>query len=76
MLGMLIGVDNPAVGFAVHLINSAVIGALFGLLAWPLTGKIGPLLGAGIGYGLAVVAARRTADHATVVERHRRPNDA
>lgn len=53
MVGMLIGVDNAVVGFGVHLVNSAVIGVIFGLAAWPLAGKIGPLLGVGIVYGVA-----------------------
>lgn len=52
MVGMLIGVNNAVVGFAVHLVNSAVIGIVFGVLAWPLAGKIGPLLGAGVVYGV------------------------
>lgn len=53
MVGMLIGVDNAVVGFLVHLVNSAVIGVVFGLLVWPFAGKIGPLLGAGMVYGVA-----------------------
>lgn len=52
MIGMLIGVPNPAVGFAVHLVNSAIIGTLFGLVSRPLAGTIGPLLATGLGYGV------------------------
>lgn len=52
MVGMLIGVDNAVVGFLVHLVNSAVIGAIFGVLAWGVAGKIGPVLGAGMVYGV------------------------
>lgn len=29
-----------------------MIGVIFGLLVWPLAGKIGPLLGAGVVYGV------------------------
>ncbi|MBB6375805.1 putative membrane protein YagU involved in acid resistance [Pseudonocardia eucalypti] len=53
MVGMLIGMDNAAVGLAVHLVNSAVIGALFALLTTRPTSQIGPLLGTGLGYGFA-----------------------
>lgn len=52
MVGMLIGVENAFVGFLVHLVNSAVIGAIFGVLAWGIANKIGPLLGAGMIYGV------------------------
>ncbi|MDQ0381439.1 hypothetical protein [Amycolatopsis thermophila] len=52
MIGMLIGVDNAVVGFVVHLVNSAVIGVIFAVLVWPLAGRIGPLLGAGVVYGV------------------------
>lgn len=52
MVGMLIGVDNAFVGFLVHLVNSAIIGAVFGLLAYGIANKIGPVLGAGMGYGV------------------------
>jgi len=52
MVGMLIGIDDPLIGFLVHLANSAVIGAIFGVLAWPLADRIGPILGAGLVYGV------------------------
>jgi len=52
MVGMLIGVDHAVVGFGVHLVNSAIIGAIFGVLAWRLARRIGPILGAGIVYGV------------------------
>lgn len=52
MVGMLIGVNNAFVGFLVHLVNSAIIGAIFGVLAWPIANKIGPVLGAGMVYGV------------------------
>lgn len=53
MVGMLIGVDNAVVGFLVHLVNSALIGALFGVLAYAIAGKLGPVLGAGVVYGVS-----------------------
>lgn len=53
MVGMLIGVENAVVGFVVHLVNSAIIGAIFGVLAAGIAGKVGPLLGAGMVYGVA-----------------------
>lgn len=52
MVGMLVGVENAFVGFLVHLVNSALIGALFGVLAYGITGKLGPVLGAGMVYGV------------------------
>lgn len=52
MVGMLIGVDNAAVGFGVHLVNSAVIGIVLALLSWPLASRIGPMLGVGLVYGV------------------------
>lgn len=52
MVGMLIGVENAVVGFLVHLVNSAIIGAIFGVLAWGFADKIGPVLGAGMVYGV------------------------
>lgn len=51
MVGMLIGVESAAVGFLVHLVNSAVIGAIFGVLAWQLAERAAPALGAGLVYG-------------------------
>lgn len=52
MVGMLIGVENAFVGFLVHLVNSAIIGAIFGVLVAGIAGKIWPLLGAGMVYGV------------------------
>lgn len=52
MVGMLIGVDNAVVGFGVHLVKSAIIGAVFGALAWPIAGTTGPVLGASLVYGV------------------------
>lgn len=53
MVGMLIGVENAFVGFLVHLVNSAIIGAVFGLIAYGIADRIGPILGAGVVYGVA-----------------------
>lgn len=53
MVGMLIGVDNAVVGFGVHLVNSVVIGAVFGLLFSGIADKIGPVLAVGVVYGVA-----------------------
>lgn len=52
MIGMLIGVENAWVGFLVHLVNSAIIGAVFGLIAWRLAGNIAAVLGVGVLYGV------------------------
>lgn len=53
MVGMLIGVDDAVVGFGVHLVNSAVIGAVFGLLFSGIADKIVPVLGVGVVYSVA-----------------------
>jgi hypothetical protein len=52
MVGMLVGVEDAAVGFFVHLVNSAVIGAIFGVLAWRFAARLWPALGAGAVYGV------------------------
>lgn len=52
MVGMLVGAENAAVGFVVHLVNSAVIGAVFGVLAWGIADRVGPVLGAGMACGV------------------------
>lgn len=52
MVSMLIGVENAAVGFLVHLVNSAIIGAIFGLIAWGFAHNIAAVLGAGMVYGV------------------------
>ncbi|GAA5101648.1 hypothetical protein [Haloechinothrix salitolerans] len=53
MVGMLIGVENAFVGFLVHLVNSAIIGAIFGVIAWGFADNIAAVLGAGMIYGVA-----------------------
>ncbi len=52
MVSMLIGVENAVVGFLVHLVNSAIIGAIFGLIAWSFANNIAAVLGAGMVYGV------------------------
>lgn len=51
MVAMLVGSESPVVGGLVHLVISAGIGALFGVLV--PTADLGALLGAGAAYGLA-----------------------
>ena len=54
MLGMvagLIGADSVAVGWGVHLVNSAIIGAVFGALAGGRLRSWGTAAGAGLVYG-------------------------
>lgn len=50
MVAMLVNAESVGVGWAVHLVISMGIGALFALLV-PAT-KLGPLLGAGAVYGV------------------------
>ncbi|MEU4447262.1 hypothetical protein AB0K14_27025 [Actinosynnema sp. NPDC050801] len=50
MVGMLIGVDNAVVGFIVHMIISAIGGALFGLLTRNLK-LMPPVYAASMVYG-------------------------
>ncbi|MGH3517991.1 MAG: hypothetical protein ACRDQ7_11360 [Haloechinothrix sp.] len=52
MVAMLVGSESVIVGALVHLVNSAVIGAIFGLVAEGFADKIGPILGIGMVYGV------------------------
>lgn len=53
MVGMLIGQDNAVIGFVVHMLISAFIGATFGVLASRLGGgKLPTALALGAGYGV------------------------
>lgn len=52
-VGMLIGVENAFVGFLVHLVVSAVAGALFGFLTRN-RGSVPPVYAASILYGAAL----------------------
>ncbi len=54
MIGMiagLVGAEGAAVGWGVHLVNSAIIGAIFGLVAGRIRGW-GSAAGAGAAYGI------------------------
>ncbi|WP_017596639.1 hypothetical protein [Nocardiopsis potens] len=53
MVGMLIGTDNAVAGGVVHLIISAGIGLVFGLLAGAFADHAWTVLAAGAVYGLA-----------------------
>ena len=52
MVAGLIGQDSVAVGWVVHLINSAVIGAIYGAFVTPRTASWAAATVAGIVYGL------------------------
>ncbi|MBB6171935.1 putative membrane protein YagU involved in acid resistance [Nocardiopsis mwathae] len=52
MVAMLVGSESAVVGGAVHLVISAAIGLVFGILAGAFAHRILPVLGAGLGYGL------------------------
>lgn len=52
MVGMLIGQDNALIGFVVHLIISAFIGATFGVIATRLPGNWSSRLVSGGVYGI------------------------
>jgi len=51
MIGKMVGFPSATVGFLVHMINSAVIGAAFGLVLGRFANKIGAGAGFGIAYG-------------------------
>ncbi|GAA2007297.1 hypothetical protein GCM10009799_38580 [Nocardiopsis rhodophaea] len=52
MVAMLVGSQNPAVGGVVHLVISAGIGLVFGVLVGAFADRIWALLGAGVVYGM------------------------
>lgn len=52
MVGMLVRQENALVGFVVHMLISAFIGATFGLIATRLPSSGGALLAAGALYGV------------------------
>jgi hypothetical protein len=52
MVAGLVGSENAGIGLAVHLVNSAVIGAIFGLVAWGFADRLWPALAAGLIYGV------------------------
>lgn len=51
MVAMLVGSESAAVGTVMHLVISAGIGLVFGVLAGSFADRLGPVLGAGLGYG-------------------------
>jgi uncharacterized membrane protein YagU involved in acid resistance len=51
MVGMLIGVDNALVGFLVHLVISAIAGALFSVLTAKFGANVVPVYAASMVYG-------------------------
>src|SRR3990172_664956 len=52
LVGMLIRVENAVVGFSVHMVISALIGAIFGLTAGRFTASWGSAVVLGIIYGV------------------------
>ena len=52
MLAQMVGSQNPVVGFVMHLIISAIIGAVYGAIAPRLPAGWLVAMGAGIGYGV------------------------
>ncbi|WP_447007931.1 hypothetical protein ACRAKI_16280 [Saccharothrix isguenensis] len=52
LVGMLIGVDNAVVGFLVHLVISAVVGGLFGVLSGRFADKTVPVFAASALFGV------------------------
>ncbi|MFC8848512.1 MULTISPECIES: hypothetical protein [unclassified Micromonospora] len=53
MVAMLVGSESVAVGWLVHLANSALFGALFAVLIGRWAANLPAALGAGLAYGLA-----------------------
>ena len=51
MIGKMVGNPSAGVGFAVHMVNSAVIGAGFALVFGSLSRGVGSGLASGIAYG-------------------------
>ena len=51
MIGSMVGQPTAAVGFAVHMVNSAIIGAGFAIVLGPVVSGARSGLGAGLAYG-------------------------
>ena len=51
MIGKMVGHPSATVGFVVHMINSAIIGAAFGLVLGRFSLRIGSSAGLGMAYG-------------------------
>ncbi len=52
MVGMLVGQESALVGFVVHMVISAIIGAGYGLTAPRLPAGVGTAIGYGAVYGV------------------------
>jgi uncharacterized membrane protein YagU involved in acid resistance len=52
MVAMLVGAENVAVGWVVHLVIAAIFGALYALVLGPLTRSYGRAAGLGAVYGV------------------------
>lgn len=53
MVGMLVGQDNPVIGFVVHMVISAIFGASYGVIAPMLPIRsMGTTIAAGLAYGV------------------------
>ena len=52
MIGEMVGSPNAIVGFVVHMINSAIIGAAFAIVFGKLVTGVGNGVGYGLGYGV------------------------
>ena len=52
MIGAMVGYPNVIVGFNVHMINSAIIGAAFAVVLGKLVTGMGTGVGYGLGYGV------------------------
>ena len=52
MVAMLVGSESLAVGWLVHLFNSALFGAIYAVLFGPWADRIGPGIGLGMVYGV------------------------
>ena len=51
MIGSMVGQPSAAVGFAVHMVNSAIIGGTFAIVLGRFVNGTGSGLGAGLAYG-------------------------
>jgi len=53
MIARMAGSSSPAIGFGIHLITSAVIGAIFAIIVADRLRSVGSAVGAGLVYGVA-----------------------
>ncbi len=52
MIGQMVGFPSASVGFGIHMVNSAIIGAAFALAFGGLVAGTGSGVGYGLGYGV------------------------